>query len=74
MQQQANVILSSENKGRIREFKCISGSENRAYKLNELNEELKKIEDYKAKAFENFADGLLNKSEYVKLKENYDDR
>lgn len=74
LQQQAKVILNSESKGRIREFKCISGSENRAYKLNELNEELKKIGNYKAKAFENFADGLLNKSEYVKLKENYDER
>src|SRR5699024_9331225 len=72
LQQQAKDILNSESKSRIREFKCISGSENRAYKLNELNEELKKIGNYKAKAFENFADGLLNKSEYVKLKENYD--
>lgn len=74
LQQQAETILSSESKDRIKEFKCISGSENRAYKLNELGEELKKIEKYKAKAFENFADGLLSKSEYVKLKEKYDDR
>ncbi len=74
LQQQAEAILSSESKNRIKEFKCISGSENRAYKLNELSEELKKVEKYKETAFENFADGLLNKAEYVKLKEKYDDR
>lgn len=55
-------------------FKCVNGSEERSYKLNQLNDALKKIENYKAKTFENFADGLLNKTEYIKLKEKYDDK
>lgn len=74
LQTQAEMILSGESKERMKGFKCINGSENRLDKLNELNEELKKIENYKAKAFENFADGLLNKTEYMKLKEKYDDK
>ena len=69
---QADLILSERRKGILRNYKCISGSQTKAFTLQNLKEELKKTENYREKSFENYVDGLISKGEYVKLKEKYD--
>lgn len=74
LRKQADLILTENEKKRLKNFKCISGSESRALNLRKLCEELKKIEVYKMKAFENFADGLLSKMDYTKMREQYEEK
>ncbi len=69
---QADLILSERRKGILRNYKCISGSQTKAFTLQNLKEELKKTENYREKSFENYVDGLISKGDYVKLKEKYD--
>ncbi len=74
LKEQASLLLSDSRKEKIRNYKCVSGSQSKAFNLRNLKEEMKKIENYKESAFENFADGLISKAEYVKLKEKYDQK
>lgn len=71
---QADLILSEKRKGILRNYKCISGTQTKAFNLKNLKEELKKIQNYKEKSFENYVDGMISKADYVKLKEKYDGR
>ena len=71
---QADLILSEQRKGILRNYKCISGTQTKAFNLKNLKEELKKIQNYKEKSFENYVDGMISKADYVKLKEKYDGR
>lgn len=74
LRKQAATILTEREKKRLKEFRCISGTQRRAENLRKLCEELKKIESYKMKAFENFADGLLSKIDYIKMREQYEEK
>lgn len=69
---QAEAILSDERKEFLKGFRCIAGNRKTERNPQRLNDELMKTEDYKAKMFENFADGILSREEYLKLKERYD--
>lgn len=68
----ASMILTEESKNMLNEFRCISSFNNQSFNIKKIKEELQKVENYKVQAFENFVDGLLNKNEYIKLKEKYE--
>lgn len=72
LKKQANKILSTETKNNLNEFRCISGTETQSKNINSLKEDLNKIEKYKIQAFEHFVDGVLNKDDYINLKQTYD--
>lgn len=74
LQKQAEAILTKKQKNALKEFKCVSGAKENVYAIRSLKEDLRKTEIYKATAFENFAEGLLDKREYVRLKEKYDEQ
>ena len=74
LKEQARILFSEQRKEKIRSYKCIGGSQTKAFNLKSLKEELKKTENYKERVFENYADGLISKTEYVKLKEKYDQK
>lgn len=71
---QAGVIFSEERKEKIGKYKCVCGTQTKAFDLKKLKEELKKTENYKESAFENYADGLLSKKEYILLKDKYEQK
>lgn len=71
---QSKILLTDEARVSLHDFRCISSIKNRSDKIKQLNDAQQKTQNYKQRAFENFADGILSKPEYMSLKEKYDKR
>lgn len=73
LRKHASMILTDEHKDELNEFRCINSMKNNTYSINKIKDQLEKTENYKSQAFENFVDGILDKHEYIRLKEKYED-
>lgn len=72
IRKQASILIDEKTKEKLGQLKIATGSKLCEEKVNMLEEEILKVERYKEKAFENYADDLIGKEEYLILKTKYD--
>lgn len=71
---QGKLLMGEKTKSEIMRYRDVMSPVPDRINLQELKAGLAKIEGYKEKAFENFADGTISKDDFLKLKKSYEEK